>query len=169
MKSAPKRITRRRTTGRPRGDEYDDLPEKNDDEGDESEDADFCQMSEENGCPHNQAEIIADGHLTLPDAKPDLDEILRSQSKPSVTHWDLIPSATNLRAIVSGVVEIRLEYAATSAQQTVHVANFKIPFHTMLVSCRRIKQITVKTLYRHCEPVNARSVSFVVVLRISAR
>ncbi|MCM8709596.1 DUF3794 domain-containing protein [Clostridium sp. SYSU_GA19001] len=100
-------------------------------------------------------QISVDENLTIPDVKPDVEEILEVIADVVITYTNVIKTPvvtsyegqqlTGWKLIVEGKLKQKIVYIADEPAQSVHAAEFDIPFSTFLVlskdykKCQRIK------------------------------
>lgn len=81
--------------------------------------------------------------LTLPDAKPDIEQIVKVVAQAVITSTRLITTGTGtslegqiltgLKLIVEGEIRQKIEYVADECTQSVHAAHFNVPFSSFIV------------------------------------
>lgn len=81
--------------------------------------------------------------LVIPDAKPDIEQILKVliDAKVTSTRVVITPTGTSTgglvltgaKLIVEGIVRQKITYVAATPEQSVHVAEFDLPFSTFIV------------------------------------
>lgn len=88
-------------------------------------------------------EFVVEEKLTIPEAKPDIEQIVRVMAEATITSLKVIktPAATSIggqvltgwKVIVEGFINQKVEYVADEPTQSVHAAHFKVPFSTFIV------------------------------------
>lgn len=91
----------------------------------------------------NFKQISVDETLTVPDVKPDIEDIVNVIVDVSIISTKVIRTIkstsyenqilTGYKLIVSGVLEQKIEYIADEPKQTVHATEFVVPFSTFIV------------------------------------
>ena len=81
--------------------------------------------------------------LELPEAKPDIEQIVKVIAQVEITSTRLITTGTGkslegqiltgLKLIVEGEIRQKIEYVADECTQPVHAAHFNVPFSTFIV------------------------------------
>jgi hypothetical protein len=105
-------------------------------------------------------------NLTIPAAKPDIEQILRVMAEASITSTKIIKTPTGVslegqkltgwKVIVEGVIHQKIEYVADEPTQSVHSAHFKIPFSTFIVLPCSITNDMVVTVVPYIEDIYAK-------------
>lgn len=105
-------------------------------------------------------------NLTIPDAKPDIEQIVRVMAEASITSTKIIktPTGTSLegqnltgwKLIVEGILHQKIEYVADEPTQSVHAAHFKIPFSTFIVLPCSITTDMLATVVPYIEDIYAK-------------
>lgn len=107
-------------------------------------------------------------NLTIPAAKPDIEQIVRVMAEASITSTKIIktPTGTSLegqnltgwKLIVEGILHQKIEYVADEPTQSVHAAHFKIPFSTFIVLPCSITNDLLATVVPYIEDIYAKQI-----------
>lgn len=91
----------------------------------------------------NFKQLNLDELLTLPECKPDIEQIIKVSSAVKITHTKVITTPkgkslegmvlTGKKLIVEGRIEQKMQYVACEREQSVHVVAFSSPFLTYIV------------------------------------
>jgi len=105
--------------------------------------ADASQLPALNPAGAAFKQFTVEENLTIPQAKPDIEQIVRVMAEVIITSTKVIktPAGTSLegqiltgwKVIIEGYVNQKIEYVADEPTQSVHAAHFKIPFSTFIV------------------------------------
>jgi hypothetical protein len=113
-----------------------------------------------------RTQLIVNGALTIPCEKPDVEAVLRFMPNCRVTNWQSVQTADGRKIVVTGVVEIGVEYVANLPDQPMHFAHFVVPFHTFFLCDRAIKDVLCEVEFKHHELLSPRCISKVVLLGV---
>lgn len=119
-------------------------------------------------CGDCEIETIVDGTLTVPAQKPDIERILRFDPTCRITHWEEVRPQGRRKIVVSGIVEIGVEYVAQLPDQSVHFAHFLAPFHTFFLCRDQVDDVRCEVEYSHYELLDPRTISKLVLLHVWA-
>lgn len=116
--------------------------------------------------PHHMTsfkQFTVQENLTIPIAKPDIEQIVRVMAEASITSTKIIKTPvgislegqklTGWKLIVEGILHQKIEYVADEPTQSVHAAHFKIPFSTFIVLPCSIKNDMVETVVPYIEDI----------------
>jgi hypothetical protein len=102
-----------------------------------------CQLPDLNPACAAFKEFTVEENLTIPVAKPDIEQIVRVMAEATITSTKVIKTPigcsvegqilTGWKVIVEGVINQKIEYVADEPTQSVHAAHFKVPFSTFIV------------------------------------
>jgi len=94
-------------------------------------------------------QLSVDEILTIPSVKPDIEEILEVIADVEITYTNVIKTPivisyegqelTGWKLIVEGVLRQKVVYIADEPTQSVHAAEFDVPFSTFLVLSKDFK------------------------------
>jgi len=128
-------------------------------------------------------QFTVQGTLVLPEAKPDIEQIVKIIAQAVVTSTRLITTGvgkslegqilTGLKLIVEGEIRLKLEYVADECTQSVHAAHFNVPFSTFIVipATHKIGDPILVTPYiedLYVEPIDKRTIFKNVILLLDA-
>lgn len=153
--------------------------EDDDDSSGESsgyDDSDHTGFSDSTGSDHGSYpcpprakcgnQVIVNGQLEVPDCKPDIEAVLRFKPVCRVTDWQCVHTVEGRKIVVTGVVEIGVEYVAILPDQPMHFVHFVVPFHTFFLCPRPLQAIRCEVEFKHCELLNPRTISKVILLNV---
>lgn len=113
--------------------------------------------------PSNFKQFILQENLILPEAKPDIEQIVKVVAEVTITNTRVIktPKATSLegqrltgfKLIVEGELKQKIEYVANVPSQAVHAAHFNIPFSNFIVLPENFKIGTPITVTGYIEDI----------------
>jgi len=111
-------------------------------------------------------EFTLEENLTIPCAKPDIEQIVRVMAEVIITSTKIIttPKKTSLegqiltgwKVIIEGYVNQKVEYVADEPTQSVHAAHFKMPFSTFIVLPEDFPPGDVVTIVPYIEDIYAK-------------
>jgi hypothetical protein len=138
-------------------------------EHNDKENCDAC--NEPDHCPPHPreecgTEVIVDGVLGVPECKPDIESILRFSARCHVTHWDHVDTKHGRKVVVTGLVDIHIEYVAEKLDQPMHFVEFTVPFHTFFLCKEPVKSICCGVEFTHYELLDSRTISKVILLNV---
>lgn len=70
--------------------------------------------------------------LTIPDVKPDIEQINSVMIEATVTDFRAITTPVGLKVIINGILNQKVVYTAADPSQSVHSAHFTVPFCTFI-------------------------------------
>jgi hypothetical protein len=111
-------------------------------------------------------EVVVDGILVAPECKPNIESIVRFKAKCRVTHWEPVTTKHGRKVVVTGLVDIHIEYVATKIDQPMHFVEFTVPFHTYFLCDRPLKDVCCSVEYIHYEMLDPRTISKVILLNV---
>jgi hypothetical protein len=104
-------------------------------------------------------QFSVDENLTIPSVKPDAEDILEVVAEVEITYTNVIKTPivtsyegqqlTGWKLIVEGKIKQKISYIADEPTQSVHAAEFDVPFSTFLVlpkdykECQRINVVGI--------------------------
>lgn len=113
-------------------------------------------------------QLTVEENLTIPNAKPDIEQIVRIMAEAVITSTLIIktPAGTSLegqiltgwKLIIEGVLNQKIEYVADVPTQPVHAAHFKIPFSTFIVLPADFTKDKLVTVIPYIEDIYAKQV-----------
>lgn len=111
-------------------------------------------------------QLTVQENLTIPAAKPDIEQIIRVMAEASITSTKIIETPigksiegqilTGRKIIIEGMLNQKIEYVADEPTQSVHAAHFKIPFSTFIVLPENFDVGTVVTIVPYIEDIFAK-------------
>lgn len=114
-------------------------------------------------------QLTVQENLTIPSAKPDIEQIIRVMAEAVITSTKIIKTPTGTskegqiltgrKIIIEGVLNQKIEYVADEPTQSVHAAHFKVPFSTFIVLPEDFEDGTVVTIIPYIEDIYAKQVS----------
>ena len=94
-------------------------------------------------CPVNFKQLSVQEVLTIPEAKPDVEQIVCVAAEVIIKSTSVIKTPAGISAegqkltgkklIVEGVISQKVEYVADEPTQSVHAAHFNMPFSAFIV------------------------------------
>jgi len=110
-------------------------------------------------------QFTVEENLTIPCAKPDIEQIVRVMAEVIIKSTKVIstPEGTSVegqiltgwKVIIEGYVNQKIEYVADEPTQSVHAAHFKIPFSTFIVLPHGFDPGNVVTIIPYIEDIYA--------------
>lgn len=110
-------------------------------------------------------QLTVQENLTIPAAKPDIEQIIRVMAETTITSTKIIKTPTGTskegqkltgrKIIIEGMLHQKIEYVADEPTQSVHAAHFKIPFSTFIVLPKNFDDGTVITIIPYIEDIYA--------------
>jgi len=107
---------------------------------------DYSSVSNPQDFPPNPTsfkQITVQEELTLPAAKPDIEEIVRVSAEVTIMHTRVIETPTSVsyegqiltgrKLLVEGEIIEKIEYIADEPTHAVHAAHFRVPFSSYIV------------------------------------
>lgn len=114
-------------------------------------------------------QLTVQENLTIPSAKPDIEQIVRVMAEAVITSTKIIktPTGTSIegqiltgrKIIIEGMLNQKIEYVADEPTQSVHAAHFKVPFSTFIVLPEDFEDGTVVTIIPYIEDIYAKQVN----------
>lgn len=111
-------------------------------------------------------QLTVEENLTIPTAKPDIEQIVRIMAEAKITSTKIIKTPkgislegqklTGWKVIIEGILLQKIEYVADEPTQSVHSAHFKIPFSTFIVLPCSITNDLVVTIVPYIEDIYAK-------------
>lgn len=113
-------------------------------------------------------QLTVQEHLTLPTAKPDIEQLVRVMAEISITSTKIIETPkgkskegqilTGRKIIIEGMIHQKIEYVADEPTQSVHGAHFNVPFSTFIVLPEDFEDGTVVTIIPYIEDIHAQQI-----------
>lgn len=126
--------------------------------------------------PTNFTQIAVAETLKLPDAKPDIEQITKVTIDTVITSTNVVATPigtavggtilTGAKLIIEGKLRQKVEYVANEPTQSVHAAEFEMPFSTFVVIPLPVLPITPQLALKY--PVEA-FIEDVYINQIDAR
>ena len=108
-------------------------------------------------------QLTVQENLTIPDAKPDIEQIIRVMVEAKITSTKIIETPigkslegqilTGRKIIIEGILNQKIEYVADEPTQAVHAAHFKVPFSTFIVLPEDFEDGTFVTIIPYIEDI----------------
>ncbi|MCY6369536.1 DUF3794 domain-containing protein [Clostridium ganghwense] len=114
-------------------------------------------------------QLTVQENLTIPSAKPDIEQIVRVMAEAVITSTKIIETPigkskegqilTGRKIIIEGMLNQKIEYVADEPTQSVHAAHFKVPFSTFIVLPEDFEDGTVVTIIPYIEDIYVKQVT----------
>lgn len=86
-----------------------------------------------NNLPDCFKQILVNGNLTIPEQKPDVEQVIDVKVTPEVRDIDIFQTIDGTKVTVSGFMETGVTYVAAGGPQTEHFAHFLVPFNALIL------------------------------------
>lgn len=83
-------------------------------------------------CANPNAQYMVEEKLTIPEEKPDVEQINSVMIEAKITDFRVIVTPVGLKVIINGIVNQKIIYTAANPVQSVHSAHFQKSFCTFI-------------------------------------
>jgi len=119
--------------------------------------------------PTSFKQFTVQEELTIPAAKPDIEQIVRVLAEVTITHTRVIETPISLsyegqiltgrKLLVEGEIFQKIEYVADEPTQAVHAAHFQVPFSAYIILDATYSDGDIVTVVPYIEDIYVQQIS----------